>query len=160
MPGMSPHLLASSLHRPVIAVLDDEALAIEAKDGDADEGDLFSVGSRELGSVLDRGSPVRDNDRLSEAGSRRALLGEGPEGVLARTFAAVHSLSEWVRPELALVRVPGGDHVRVVAGPPAHPRVHPRAGRFSRVHRPMVRDWIFTRLIVRCCHEETNENGS
>jgi hypothetical protein len=157
---MSPHLLASSLHRPVVAVLDDEALVVEAKHGDAGERYFVAIRSRDLGSVLDRGSPVRGNDRLSEAGSRRALLGEGLQGVLARTFAAVHSLSEWVRPELALVRVPGGDHVRVVAGPPAHPRVHPRAGRFSRVHRPMVRDCIVTRLIVLWCHEETNENVS
>jgi hypothetical protein len=72
MRGMSPHLLASGLHRPVVAVFDDEALVIEAKDGNAGERDLFSVGSREFGSVLDRGSPVRGNDRLSEAGSPSA----------------------------------------------------------------------------------------
>jgi hypothetical protein len=35
-----------------------------------------------------------------------------------------------------------------VPDPPAHPRVDPRAGRFYRVHRPMVRDWIVTRLTV------------
>ena len=147
MPGTT-HPLASGLHRPVVAVFNDEALVIEAKDGDAGKRDVVAVGSRDLGSVLDRGSPVRGNDRLSEAGLRRTLLGEGLEGVLARTFAAVHGLSEWVRPELALVGVPGGDHVRVVPDPPAHPRVHPRAGRFSRVHRPMVRDWVLRRLIL------------
>ena len=134
--------MASGLHRPVVAVFDDEALVIEAKHGDADERYFVVIRSCDLGSVLDRGSPVRGNDRLSEAGLRRTLLGEGLEGVLARTFAAVHGLSEWVRPELALVGVPGGDHVRVVLDPPAHPGVHPRAGRFSRIHRPMVRDRI------------------
>jgi hypothetical protein len=141
MRGMT-HRLASGLHRPVVAMFDDEALVIEAKHGDADERHFVAIRSRDLGSVLDRGSPVRGNDRLSEARSRRMLLGEGLEGVLARTFAAVHGLSEWVRPELALVCVPGGDHVSVVPDPPAHPCLHPRAGRFSRVHRPMVRDWI------------------
>jgi hypothetical protein len=130
-------------------VFHDEALVIEAKHGDADERYFVVIRSRDLGSVLDRGSPVRGNDRLSEAGSRRALLGEGLEGVLARTFAAVHGISEWVRQELALGGVPGGDHVRVVPDPPAHPCVHPSAGGFSRIHRPMVRDWIVTRLIAR-----------
>jgi hypothetical protein len=129
-------------------VFHDEALVIEAKHGDADDRYFVVIRSRDLGSVLDRGSPVRGNDRLSEAGLRRTLLGEGLEGVLTRTFAAVHGLSEWVRPELALVGVPGGDHVRVVPDPPRHPGVYPRAGRFSRVHQPMLRDWIVTRLVV------------
>ena len=120
----------------------DEALVIEAKHGDANERYFVVIRSRDLGSVLDRGSPVRANDRLSEAGLRRALLGEGLEGVLARTFAPVHGISEWVRPELALGGVPGGDHVRVVPDPPFHPCVHPRASRFSRVHQSMVRDRI------------------
>ena len=74
----------------------DEALVIEAKHGDADARYFVVIRSRDLGSVLDRGSPVWGNDRLSEAGLRQTLLGEGLEGVLARTFAAVHDLSEWV----------------------------------------------------------------
>lgn len=139
MRGMT-YRLASGLHRPVIPVFDDEALVIEAKDGDAGERDFVAVRSRDLGSVLHRGSPVRGNDRLSEAGSRRALLGECLEGVLARTFSPVHGISEWVRQELALVGVPGGDHVRVVLDPPAHPGVHPRAGRFSRIHQTRLRE--------------------
>jgi hypothetical protein len=129
-------------------VFDDEALVIEAKHGDADERYFVVIRSRDLGSVLDRGSPVRGNDRLSEAGSRRTLLGEGLEGVLARTFSPVHGISEWVRQELALVGVPGRDHVRVVPEPSAHPGVHPSAGRFSRIHQPMLREWIVTRLVV------------
>ena len=116
------------------------ARAAPAKDSDAGERYLVAVGSRDLGSVLDRGSPVRGNDWLSEAGSRRALLGEGLEGVLARTFAAVHGISEWVRQELALVGVPGGDHVRVVPYPPAYPGVDPSSGRVSRVHERMLRE--------------------
>jgi hypothetical protein len=123
-------------------VFHDEALVIEAKHGDSDERYFVVIRSRDLGSVLDRGSPVRGNDRLSEVGSRRTLLGEGLESVLASSFSPVHGLSEWVRPELALVGVAGGDHVRVVPDPPAHPCVHPRAGRFSRVHQSMVRDRI------------------
>ena len=148
MRGMT-HPLASGLHRPVVAVFDDEALVIEAKHGDAGERHFVAIRSRDLGSVLDRGSPVRTNDRLSEAGSRQMLLGEGLEGVLARAFAAVHGIPEWVRPELALVGISRGDHVRVVPDPPAHPRVHPRAGRFSRVHRAMVRGLVVRRLIAR-----------
>jgi hypothetical protein len=33
-----------------------------------------------------------------------------------------------------------------VADPSAHPRVHPRAGRFTRVHRAMVGDEAVRRL--------------
>ena len=72
---------AARLHRPVVALLDDEAIGPEAEQGDARERLLLAVG-RHDGPVLDCGAVSVDH-RFAEAALDELLVRERAQRVVA-----------------------------------------------------------------------------
>jgi hypothetical protein len=114
--------------RPVIAVLDDEAVGAESQEGRPGQSGLLAL-VNEDGPVLDRGA-VGVHERLAEATLGRALLlGECATDILA----GVLRRAEGVRTEVGLGRVERSDRLDVLRRPGPCPRVPPAARGRARV---------------------------
>jgi hypothetical protein len=116
--------------RPEVALLDDEAVGVEANERDA--GELLGTAVLELvfGRPFD-GRPVAVHDRFAEPAFGGLLRLERRDDVVGRS----DRVSERVRLLRCRRRVEGEDAVGVVLAPAARPDVAPALGSLAGVHQ-------------------------
>ena len=114
---------------PVVAVVDDEALLVEAEKRDAGNGLDLARPSRDRSPPLDCGAVTVD-EWLAEPALGRGLLRERPGDVLADALPRSIRMGE----EDGTGRVQRRDCVDICRGPCLRPDVGPASGCLSRVY--------------------------
>lgn len=110
------------LERPVVAVLDDESVGAEAKQGCPCKR-RFLPPVDEHGAILDRGA-IGVHEWLAESALGLALLfGEDTADVRTRVLR----LAERVRAKVGVRRIEGGDRFDVLGRPRPRPCIRPAA---------------------------------
>lgn len=115
--------------RPGIALLDDASVSAEANQRRSSNRFDRTVRGRDRRPPVDR-CAIPFDDRLAETALRHRLLAEHPVHVLLRHLP----VAKRVRVENRVVRVEGGERVRVARRPRARPGVYPRTRSGSNVY--------------------------
>ena len=121
--------LGADLGRPHVALLDDQARVVEAKQRHAGDGLDLARPRRDRSPPLDGGA-VPGDDRLAEPALRRGLVLEGPSNVLTNVLTRTKRMRE----EDGACGVERDDRLEIRRRPGARPDVGPAASCLRRVY--------------------------